>query len=372
MKRTTQPPLSPRHFEPAIPESVAQVVLRSLALNPAQRYDSATDFSTALKKALTDEPFQEPVVGLENRITKDFVVGSPPESTAQPVSQPLQQQTVDFTPPAPIAATPHQQEPKEILLNLWGNPLWPAVIGASIATIALVWGGSAFGFGMSPARPTETSSIEAIAPTPSNTPSFIPTPTPTSTTTPTETAAPLTSTPTDTPIPPTSTATQTSAPPTPTPTVEATLSAALPSATATSTVPAGVITLLKPLSLEEPSYGPTDFEWEWTGDVPPGYGFEVRVWQEGEPSAGIHNAVEDNQNGRIIRVDENRYRLSVDIKNTAGVRNRTGEYLWTVALVQISPNYADLGQQAAPARLRFEAGGGGGGKDTGGTDGGVS
>jgi len=126
--------------------------------------------------------------------------------------------------------------------------------------------------------------------------------------------------------------------------------------------------LLKPLSLDAPSYGPTDFEWEWTGDVPPGFGFEVRVWREGEPPAGVHNAVDDNQNGRIMRVGENRYRLSIDIKDAAGVRGRSGEYLWTVAVVQISPNYADLGQQAAPAHLRFEARAGG---DKGGKDGGA-
>ncbi|MEJ2560893.1 MAG: hypothetical protein P8186_32670 [Anaerolineae bacterium] len=43
-----------------------------------------------------------------------------------------------------------------------------------------------------------------------------------------------------------------------------------------------------------------------------------------------------------------------------------------MALVQISPEYKDLGQQAEPARLRFEAGGGGGdGGDGGGGGGGV-
>jgi hypothetical protein len=48
------------------------------------------------------------------------------------------------------------------------------------------------------------------------------------------------------------------------------------------------------------------------------------------------------------------------------VRERTGKYLWTVALVRIGPNYADLGQQAQPAYLRFEAGGSGGKDDEGG------
>jgi hypothetical protein len=118
------------------------------------------------------------------------------------------------------------------------------------------------------------------------------------------------------------------------------------------------ITLLQPASLTEPTYGPTNFEWEWIGTLPPGSGFEVRVWREGEPPAGVHNAQMDNTNGNI-KHDGNRYSLSTDIRETAGVRGRSGIYLWSVALVQVSPTYADLGQQAVPAQLRFEAGGGG-------------
>jgi hypothetical protein len=75
----------------------------------------------------------------------------------------------------------------------------------------------------------------------------------------------------------------------------------------------------------------------------------------------------DNQNGNIQRVGENEYRLSVDIREAAGVRGRSGEYLWTVGLVQISPDYADLGQQALPAHLYLAAGDHAGG-DSGGNE----
>jgi hypothetical protein len=133
--------------------------------------------------------------------------------------------------------------------------------------------------------------------------------------------------------------------------------------------------LLNPLSLNEPTYGPTTFEWEWQGSVPSGFGFEVRVWREGEPPAGVHDAVLDNNEGRIEKIGENRYRLQVDISQAAGVRERTGEYRWTVALVQISPTYADMGLQAEPGWLRYEAGGGkdgGGGNGGSGGSGGIS
>jgi hypothetical protein len=130
--------------------------------------------------------------------------------------------------------------------------------------------------------------------------------------------------------------------------------------TPTSSILQGTLTLLKPVSLEEPSYGPTDFEWQWTGEeIPSEFGFEVRVWREGELPAGAHNAVLDNQQGRIERIGDNRYRLSINIRGAFGVRERTGKYLWTVALVRIRPAYAYLGRQADPVYLRFEAGGGG-------------
>jgi hypothetical protein len=132
----------------------------------------------------------------------------------------------------------------------------------------------------------------------------------------------------------------------------------------------GTFTLLKPLSLDEPSYGLTNFEWLWNDVVPSDYGFEIRVWREDESLAGAHDAVLDNQEGRIEQLGENRYRLTLDITQSGGVRERSGEYLWTVALVQISPSYADLGLQAEAGRLRFEAPGSGpdGGDSPGGID----
>ncbi|NJN94229.1 MAG: hypothetical protein HC875_09135 [Anaerolineales bacterium] len=91
----------------------------------------------------------------------------------------------------------------------------------------------------------------------------------------------------------------------------------------------------------------------------------MRVWREGEPPSGVHNAVEDNLNGNVVALGNNRYRLTVNIRDAFGVNQRSGEYLWTVVLVQINPEYKDLGIQAPPGRLRFEAGGGGGGGSDG-------
>ncbi len=401
-KRTAQPAPSPRTFNPAISESVAQVALRALAVNPEYRYSSTTDLITALHQAMTDESYRESPLGRPDKGTVDFASPWPVEPEHPPQPEPgmspqlgedfrsfenfgsLMAENLEQTPKPPLkktatfglqpatGSTPPQEAATKKSSNIWRHPIWPAVAGVSVAAIALVWSGAAFGIGALLPSPTPTAPQVAVAPTSTQTPTL--SPTSTNTPTPTKTPALPTPTPTDTPVPPTAMPTHTPRPVSPTPTSTLLSVTGLPVASPTATVspaliiPNGELTLLKPLSLDEPSYGPTDFEWEWVGDLPPGYGFEVRVWREGESPAGVHNAVEDNQNGRIVRVGENRYRLSVDITEAAGVRGRSGEYLWTVALVQINPNYADRGQQATPGHLRFEASGGGdgGGKNGGG------
>ncbi|UCC88183.1 MAG: protein kinase [Anaerolineales bacterium] len=218
--------------------------------------------------------------------------------------------------------------------------------------------------------------LVALVPTPTNTPTSTAMPSPTRV--PSDTPRPPTFTSTAQPTPtqtvqPTPTSTVQPTPtltsqPTPSPTATASFTAT-PSPSLTAGVPSGTFTLLNPLSLDPPSYGPTEFEWEWTGDVPQGFGFEVRVWREGESPAGAHNAVLDNQNGNIEQFEGDKYRLNADIAEAAGVQGRSGIYLWSVSLVQIRPQYADLGLQADPARLRFEVAGAGG--DDGGGGGGV-
>ena len=76
----------------------------------------------------------------------------------------------------------------------------------------------------------------------------------------------------------------------------------------------------------------------------------------------------DNQNGSVKSLGNNTYQLDMNIIDAYGVQGHSGEYLWTVALVRISPDYADLGVEAPPSRLLFAApsSGGGGGKDGGG------
>lgn len=250
----------------------------------------------------------------------------------------------------------------------------------------------------SPEIPPTVGLIQEIATLPTNV--VTPTYTPTSTSIPTPTSqpptpAPLpsnTSTSTSTPsVTPTFRPTPESAPPpnsaggdsggtgggsgggvqpedTSTPTL--TLSPS-PTAPQPPAVPTGQFTLLKPGPGDEPSLGPTEFEWQWDGGLGPNQGFEIRVWRESEIQVGVHDSVMDNKEGRIIALGNNTYGLEVNIRDAFGVRGRSGEYLWTVALVQIIPEYKDLGIQATPGYLRFEESGGGGGGGQNGGSGGI-
>jgi hypothetical protein len=175
---------------------------------------------------------------------------------------------------------------------------------------------------------------------------------------PTQTPTPLppdTPTPTSSPTPaPTATPTATVTPELPTSTLTATPMPTVPSnpPTATPVAPSGAITLLAPNG-DEISSGPISFEWTWSGALPPELGFEVRVWQEGEIPFGVHDAVLDNREGRVEQIGENTYRLTVDIADAPGVQRRSGQYLWTVLLVRVSPQYEELGTWAEPATFTF-------------------
>jgi hypothetical protein len=127
--------------------------------------------------------------------------------------------------------------------------------------------------------------------------------------------------------------------------------------------PSGDLRLISPI--DEPTYGATTFVWDWDGELPSEFGFEVVVWRPDEEPRGIHDAVMDNQSGRIQRIGPNRYRLDVNIARTPSVRARSAEYNWTVRVVQIAPSYGITEIQAEPERFRYKnlGDGGDGGDD---------
>ncbi len=86
VKRVNEPPLPPRSLDPFLPESLEQIILKALAINPAERYASAGEMRLDLRLALLGEaspafrqPLREPLASPEP---------PPPQSRPQPSPQP--------------------------------------------------------------------------------------------------------------------------------------------------------------------------------------------------------------------------------------------------------------------------------------------
>jgi uncharacterized membrane protein YgcG len=439
MHRRSIEPVPPlRTIKPDVPESLEHVVLRSLANKPDDRYATAIDFGNALKKAREDPNYREPTIAnldLTNEATMvshagiaapkngpknmglmiggaaaaavvlvvafvlfalfwfvpgdNDVTGPSQTGTETPTNE--AQQVAQITPtdtPVPPTATPVPPGTPaalaKIRLEVRSGPgeIYDLVgylpVGATSEILSQDESGewwqvktslTSSGTGWIKAGAGFTEASDAA-----NVPIALAPPTPTGSPTP----EPDTPTPTATPEADTPTATLTPSPsPTSTPTRPAVV-VTLPSPTPTEApqVPVGQLVLLKPISLDDPTFGLTTFEWQYGGTLGQNQGFEVRVWRTGEAPAGVHDAVLDNKQGKIQALGNNTYRLTADIANTPGVLNRRGEYNWTVFLVELEP-YKDLGVQAPAAILRFEppgsgGGGGDGGKGGGGSSGGGS
>ncbi len=95
VKRINEPMPMPRSLNPDIPESVERVLLKVLAINPADRYDSAESFAQGLRTAYNHMPTQ-----LGAKISQDVNVAvpmpdasanlaaAPPIATPEPFSSP--------------------------------------------------------------------------------------------------------------------------------------------------------------------------------------------------------------------------------------------------------------------------------------------
>lgn len=438
IKRKTEPVVPPRQIKPDLPPSLEQVILRSLAPVPDDRYATATDFIAAIKKAEADPNYREAVITLppgagsdvtmvasssQGRLVPDNRAAAPAKNKSlllggaitavillavlslalfllMPDKPEAAAQTITETPFSPATATPVAATATPVPATATSTPTpslvspgTPAVVAQAEVEVRTGPGPEYDLLGYLPAGATAeirgrdkagdwwqikttlaTTGLGWIrgeanlitTNTNENVPIALAPALPAPTLTPTLKPATPTATATSIAAIPTATATATQSRPTATPTTTEAV-VVFPTATPLPAVPAGQLTLLKPVSLDEPSYGVTEFQWQWGGSLQPDQGFEVRVWREGEPPAGVHNAVEDNLNGNIVALGNNTYRLVVNIRDAYGVKGRSGEYQWTVVLIQISPEYKDTGIQAPAGSLRFEAGGGGGG---GGRDGG--
>jgi esterase/lipase superfamily enzyme len=109
--------------------------------------------------------------------------------------------------------------------------------------------------------------------------------------------------------------------------------------------------LVESRSVGEDEFGQIKFVWQWSGQLAEDQGFEVGIAHEGNKPLGVHNAVLDKSSGNIKKEGDDTYSLTVDISKTAGFTGPSNDYVWTVRIVQIRPNYRELGVEAEPIPL---------------------
>jgi hypothetical protein len=96
---------------------------------------------------------------------------------------------------------------------------------------------------------------------------------------------------------------------------------------------------------DDSTTGQVVFTWTWSGPaLGPDYGFEVRLWKEGQPDHyGAAEPVNDTS-------------VTINLRGAYGVTlGGEGAYWWTVAVVQRQP-YAQVGAEAAPRKLNIGGG----------------
>lgn len=125
-------------------------------------------------------------------------------------------------------------------------------------------------------------------------------------------------------------------------------------------------TLISPAAGTSLSQQDNSFTWRWGGQLSEGQSFEVRIWKEGSPHFGAYDARETRTD--MINNGNGSYTLSFDVAAAFGV-NGNGEYLWSVAVVEINP-YKDLNLESEAWPLIINVFGGNGGNGGGNNGGG--
>lgn len=210
--------------------------------------------------------------------------------------------------------------------------------------------------------PTDTAT-STVAPTstptdpPAATATSVPTSTPQSTTTPSEpepTASPTAAPPTDTPVAATATATLTPVPPTSTPVPPT----PVPPSPTPQVVNNAIPELVEPVDNANISQDIYTFVWRWPGAaLTDNQAFEVRIWREGEPHFGAFDARETST---YLEQRADGYALSFAVSNAFSVQqNGNGDYLWSVAVVQLEPYQAIVESAARPVVINVAGGQGG-------------
>ncbi len=94
---------------------------------------------------------------------------------------------------------------------------------------------------------------------------------------------------------------------------------------------------------------PITFSWDWPGELPADFGFEIRVWLRGSEPTGAHNALLLKQESSYQHLPgDTVYSVALVLSGVKGVTATSADYLWSVGVVRLNPQYEWLNIAAAP------------------------
>jgi hypothetical protein len=99
-----------------------------------------------------------------------------------------------------------------------------------------------------------------------------------------------------------------------------------------------------------------NFSWQWEGELQEGWGFEIRIWKEGVD--GDHFGAYDARDVTSNKIQSgNIYTFSATLAGTYSIsQHGSGEYMWTVAVVALPPDFQPIGPEATPRKLVIPTG----------------
>jgi len=100
------------------------------------------------------------------------------------------------------------------------------------------------------------------------------------------------------------------------------------------------------------------FSWRWAGQLAANQGFEVRLWRQGD--AAHYGAADARDVAKNLQtLGGGRYAVALRLDTAYAVTlGGAGDYLWSVAVVELNP-YRAAGPESAPRTVHFSRATGG-------------
>jgi hypothetical protein len=93
------------------------------------------------------------------------------------------------------------------------------------------------------------------------------------------------------------------------------------------------------------------FVWRWSGELSDDLSFQIRIYWPNGDYVGIHNAAELRKETRFEQLGNDRYALTVVLTGLENITQSGSDYRWSVALVQVEPEYRWLDLESDLRRI---------------------